>query len=215
MDSAECRDALEYLRRQAIQRGVETLGSHQLDAHWSVAYACGQAPEAWELYRAASLHLIPCTRFFLEHSGEIQAAIRPHATWELLREQARGKVSAVRRVQFYDHASERWRQLDVPAVDWFDAREIFQGMLEESREELIEKVNRNLENFRRLTAENATPGRAQRLKGYEKFVIEGLPQILAQFEAGKKELSRKIQRLEAAPDFTKALFRILRLAENE
>lgn len=215
MDSAECRDALEYLRRQAIEQGVETLGSHQLDAHWSVAYACGQAPEAWELYRAAPLHLIPCTRFFLEHPGEIQDAIRPYATWDLLEEQATGKVSAARSVQFYDHTSERWGQIDVPAIDWFDAREIFREALEESSGELIEKVERNLENLRRLAAENTTPERVQRLEGYEKFVREGVPQRLARFEAAKEELRRKIQQLEATPDFSKALFQIVRAAENE
>jgi hypothetical protein len=54
---------LRSLRQQAIAVGVEKISSAQLDAHWSPAYACGQPPEAWELYRVPSLHLMPATDF--------------------------------------------------------------------------------------------------------------------------------------------------------
>jgi hypothetical protein len=33
------------LREQAGAEGMDNIGSHQLDAHWSLAYACLQPPE--------------------------------------------------------------------------------------------------------------------------------------------------------------------------
>ena len=69
--AASVETLLHSLRQQALAQGTEKLGSHQLDAHWSLAYACGQPPEAWEIYRVPSLHLMPATDFFTSHPAEI------------------------------------------------------------------------------------------------------------------------------------------------
>jgi mRNA-degrading endonuclease YafQ of YafQ-DinJ toxin-antitoxin module len=85
MTNADLNETLKSIRKQVIAEGEEKLGSHQLDAHWSIAYACHQPPEAWEIYRVPSLHLMPSTEFYMSHAAEIQESLRPAATWELLR----------------------------------------------------------------------------------------------------------------------------------
>jgi hypothetical protein len=81
-------EKLNSIRQQAIAESTEKLGSHQLDAHWSIAYACQQPPEPWEIYRVPSLYLMPSTDFYLSHAAEIQEALKLAATWELLRSHA-------------------------------------------------------------------------------------------------------------------------------
>jgi hypothetical protein len=51
MEKPEIKALLRSLRNQAIAAGASKLGSHQLNAHWSLAYACDHAPEPWEIYR--------------------------------------------------------------------------------------------------------------------------------------------------------------------
>ena len=49
--TANVETLLRSLRQQAFAEGIEKIGSNQLDAHWSLAYACGQPPEPWEIFR--------------------------------------------------------------------------------------------------------------------------------------------------------------------
>lgn len=142
---SEIPTLLATLRQRAMQTPNE-LGSHQLDAHWSLAYACNAAPEPWEIYRAASLYLMPCTKYFVEHEAEIVDALRQDATWELLRIHAVEKLALEAKftkderrffcgfagsVQFYDANKSRWVSVDVPRVRWFDNREYYREHLEE------------------------------------------------------------------------------------
>lgn len=214
MDISEISDRLAYLRRQAIEKGLDALGSHQIDAHWSLAFACKEAPTPWELYRAVFLHLIPCTEFFRAHASGIQDAMRAHTDWKLLDEQSRGKISEVRLVQFYDWTARGWQTVDVPAIDWFDARQIYRASLEETKEEYIDKIQQNLENLRRLASEKKSPRRVKDLEGYERFAKQEVPKRLADFANTKEDLRQRLQQLDLTPDFTKALFRISREVEN-
>jgi hypothetical protein len=93
MEVPHIRELLRSLRQQTLKEGAGKLGSHQLDAHWSLAYACGQSPEPWEIYRAPTLHLYPSTDFLTSHPSEIQEALKPKATWELLRLHAVEKIA--------------------------------------------------------------------------------------------------------------------------
>jgi hypothetical protein len=213
-DVREVSDCLAYVRHLATEKGFDALGSHQIDAHWSLAFACKEAPTTWELYWAVFVHSIPCTDFFRAHSSEIQDAMIPHADWKVLKEQSKGKISKVRLVQFYDWTVKRWLSINVPAVDWFDARESYRASLEETEETYIEKVQKNLTRFRRLAEENRSPNGVKRVKGYERFARDGVPRLLARFAQSKEDLRQKLQQLDSTPDFTKALFRISREAEN-
>src|SRR5436190_13680158 len=76
---------LRLLRQQAAS-APESVGSHQLHAHWSLAYACGEAAEPSEMYRAPGLQLMPCTEFYVGHASEIEVALKREATHSLLKE---------------------------------------------------------------------------------------------------------------------------------
>ena len=89
----EIATLLRYLREQAKNLDGDILGSHQLDAHWSLAFACNQPPEPWEMYRAPDSHNIPITEFFTNHPTEIQEALKPKATWDLLQAQAGARIA--------------------------------------------------------------------------------------------------------------------------
>ena len=84
MRKSEIETLLRSLRQQAIANGADKIGSHQLDAHWSLAYASDLPPELWELYRVPFLHLMPATDFFINHPQEIQEALKSRASWDLL-----------------------------------------------------------------------------------------------------------------------------------
>ena len=56
-------------------------GSHHLNALWSLAYACGKAPEPTEVYQSPAAFLLPATDFFAGHPDEIREALRPKLSW--------------------------------------------------------------------------------------------------------------------------------------
>ena len=220
---------LQAIRQQAANEGTDKLGSHQLDAHWSLAYACGKPPETWEIYRVPSLHLMPSTDFYVRHAPEVQEALKPTATWELLHQHAIPKLALAAsmseedrkshgypgQAQYYNTAERNWLSLEVPSVRWFDGREITRESLMETAEELKAKVVRNLERYREAATKDPSAKRLETLAGYEKFVREGLPQRLRRFAAEKAEQRRWLAKLDKTPDFGKALFKLLREAENE
>ena len=78
------------------------------------------------------------TDFFASHPMEIQQALIPKLSWELLQMHAVEKLACDARmtdqecqahgfpgkVQYYDAASKGWVSVDVPRVRWFDGREL-------------------------------------------------------------------------------------------
>jgi hypothetical protein len=174
---------LHSLRVQAAAEGIEKLGSHQLDAHWSLAYACGQAPVAWEIYRVPMLHLMPSTAFFSDHPNEIQEALKPKATWELLRLHAEDKIALDAgltvsecqthgypgKVQYYDAAGKRWVTVDVPRIRWFDGRDLTRETVARTKDEFRATVDLRLAKLKQTAAEDPTPKRFTELAAYEKY----------------------------------------------
>jgi len=229
MTNSNIIETLGIMRRQAVLQGVNKLGSAQLDAHLSVAYACGEPPEPWEIYRVPSLHLMPSTDFYVSHSDEIQEVLGPLTTWRLLKEHAIPKLELDAgmskqdckqhgypgKVQYYDASHQTWRPVDVAAVRWFDGREITRESLLETKVELEVKVAAHLQRYKDAAAKDPTPKRLEQLASYEKFVREMLPGRLAKFDKEKAEARAWLRRLDATPDFGKALFALVRRAENE
>jgi len=93
MRNPDIQALLCSLRQHALAKNIANLGSHQVNAHWSLAYACEQPPEPWEICRAPPLHLMPSTVFFSGHQPEIQEALKPKATWDLLHLHAAEKIA--------------------------------------------------------------------------------------------------------------------------
>ena len=205
------------------------MGSHQLNAHWSLAYACGLPPEAWEVYRSPGLFVMSSTDFFERHRNEIQDALRPRLTWELLRDHALPKLaleakmteseckahSYPGKVQYIDPDLAKWSTADVPAIRWFDGREGTREALLETRAEFEAKIARNLARYRDCAANRPSAAASERLASYEKFIRDLLLGRLLQFEK-QQALSRKwLAKIERTPDFAKSLFTLIRQAENE
>ncbi len=149
------RDLLLALRQQAIAGAEQMIGSHQLDAHWSIAYACAEAPDPWELYHVPWLHSMPLTSFYGEHPREIQEALGPTVSADLLAHHAVPKVQLEARMtedecklfgypgraQFFDLPSKKWIQLDVPAIRWFDRRDsLREALLRTNDQKVISQI---------------------------------------------------------------------------
>jgi hypothetical protein len=229
MRRAEIVTLLQYLRAQAKNVDGDILGSHQLDAHWSLAFACNHPPEPWELYRAADFHKIPTTDFFATHPIEIQEALKPKTTWDLLHAQAAARIALEDgtsqsernahghpgNVQYYDTTKKAWLSVDVRRIQWFDAREIYRKSVAQTKDELCARVDKRLATLRKRAREKPTQRLLEELTGYEKYVS-------GQFKINLKEFDRKrnsdrtyLAKLDRIPDFAKTVFRLLREAENE
>jgi hypothetical protein len=222
-------DLLHSLRQQALAQGAERLGSHQLNAHWSLAYACSQAPEAWEIYRVPFLHPMPATDFFTKHAREIQDVLKPQATWDFLHLHAveklaleAGMTERERRahgypgkVQYYDFTFRKWATVDVPSVRWFDGREIAREAVARTRDEFRAGVFERLSRLKQKTADNPTPKRVAELASYEKYVAGQFLVNLERFDTEKRAVSVWLDRLDTTRDLGKAIFALLREAENE
>lgn len=229
MQKSEIVTLLRSLREQALAEEADTLGSHQLDAHWSLGYACGQPPEPWEMYRVPFLHLIPSTDFYIGHPEEIQEALRPRATWELLHLHAVPKIALEagmsepeRRthgypgnVQYYDSTIKRWLSIDVPRVQWFDSREQLRETAARTKADFRAVVAQRLANLRQKAEDEPTPNRVAELADYEKYVAGQFQVNLRRFDAQKRSARTWLAKLDTTPDFTKALFTLVREAENE
>lgn len=228
MRQADVQTLLARLRAQAIGPDAPNIGSHQLNAHWSLACASGQPPEPWEVYRSPGAFVLPATDFFARHTDEIQEALRPKLSWELLRDHAVPKVALEvemsdgeckahgypGKVQYVDRET-RWVSVDVPAIRWFDGRDRIREGLLETKAEFEAKIARNLRRYREAAAKDPSPKRLEALVGYEKFIRELVPGLLSRFEQQKASARRWLARLDGTPDFAKALFALTRQAENE
>jgi hypothetical protein len=220
---------LHSLRQQALAQGIENLGGSHLDAHWSLACACGQPPEAWEIYRVPSLHLMPTTDFFTSHPAEIQEALKPKATWDLLHRYAVEKLALDAgmteqeckahaypgKVQYYDSVNKQWASVDVPRVRWFDGRDITREAVARTKEEFRATVDERLAKLKQKAADDPTPKRLSELAAYEKYVAGQFQVNLKKFEAEKKAARAWLAKLDGTRDFGKALFALLRQTENE
>lgn len=208
---------LTSLRQQARGSGADTFGHHQLNAHLSLAHAVGVAPEPWEICRAAAVNGIPTTSFFTGHQAEIEAALAQRLTWALLDEHARDRLDPAKpgRVQYYDVAATRWRAVDAPSVEWFDSRETYREAINETAEELQEKVAAQLAKLRQKAQADPTPRRQEELAKYEGFASGQFLANLANHEKKRRELRAKLKKWDKRRDFRKSLFAILRAAENE
>ena len=219
---------LSFLREQALKQGQEKLGSHQLNAHWSIAFACKSPPEPWEIYRATSLHSMPETSFYKKYSAEIQRAMKEHASWELLRMHAEPKLlleSEMTKNDFkrhgfsgntlyYDYEKKHWVKTSVQSIRWFDGREITREILNQSKEDVQSKSEKILQKHRDLAAKDPSEKRLQAVIDYENYMINVLPKRLSKFATEKSQAISWLKRLDATPDFCKAIFLIARQSEN-
>lgn len=225
---ADIEALLRSLRQQALAEGIDKLGSHQLDAHWSLAYACGQAPEPWEMCRVPALHMMPATDFFAGHQLEIQEALKPKATWELLQlhavekialdvgltEQERKAHGYPGKVQYYDAGSKQWVSVDVPRIRWFDGRELTRETVARTKEEFRATVDARIAKLKQKAAEDPTPKRLAELAAYEKYATGQFQVNLKKFDSEKKDARAWLAKLDATRDFGKSQFTLLREAEN-
>jgi hypothetical protein len=175
------------LRAQAKASIDGRLGSHQLAAHWSLAVACHQPPEPWEMYRATDTTRIPFTEFFAAHPLEIQEALKPKATWDLLYAQAAaimaledGMVESERNahghpgnVQYYDAAGAAWRSVDVRRIHLFDSRETFRKTIAQTKDEFCAGVDKRLASLRKRAKEKPTERNLKELAANEWYISGG------------------------------------------
>lgn len=238
MTAAEIDTLLRTLRNW-VAATPEKLGSHQLDAHWSLAYVCGAAPEPWELYRVPALSLMPATRFFVEHKAEIEAALQTHATWDLLRDHAIEKIKLASEltpeecaifghpahVQYYDFDAGRWASVPVPRIHWFDPREALRKRLESpvTADEFKARHRRQIETRLRSLGRGANTDYSGCMQFRQFVERSGGPAQMAEkrwAEINHHELRwdpvrrSLLQKLDVTCDFRKTLFGILRAAEN-
>lgn len=229
MRRADIQALLVSLRERELNSETPGMGSHQLNALWSLAYACGEAPKPFEVYRSPGAFVLPATDFFAAHPDEIREALRPRLSWELLRDHAVPKLALdagmtdkdrkahgyLGKVQYVDHGMRRWASVDVAAIRWFDGRERIREGLLTTKSDLEAKVGRNLARYKEAAAKAPSPNRLDKLRGYEKFMSELLPGRLARFEEQKSSDGRWLAKLDRTPDFAKSLFALTRQAENE
>jgi hypothetical protein len=229
MDQKRIESLLARLREHAQERGDGRLGSHEVNAHWTLAYACHQPPTTWEIYRSPGLYVMPTTKFFDEHRNEIEECIKPKATWELLRDHAVPKLALDAamtdeeckthgrpdNLQFYDPKSKAWTSVDVRPVKWFDARDAIRESLLETKADFEAKVAKNLARYKEAAKKYPSPRLFEQLLGYEKFISDSLPGRLRSFTKQKAEGRRWLRKLEKTPDLAKNIFTLIREAENE
>ncbi|OIQ84985.1 hypothetical protein GALL_331780 [mine drainage metagenome] len=229
VNTGKLRVLLKKLREQAAGQGTDALGYHQLGAHWSIAFMCEEAALAWEMYRAATLAMLPCTKFFRGHQSENEKALTPHATWTLLRDHAIPNLELQAamtddecklhgcpgRVQYYDSLSATWKSVDVPSVRWFDGRDLIKAHLADTQADVDRRIADTL--YRHEAAATGEPTRAkiERLEKYRRFVSTQAIENRKTFDKRKRDAAHWLAKLERYPDFSKILFRILRSAENE
>jgi hypothetical protein len=228
MQKSDTEGLLRSLRRQTLAAGTDKIGTHQVDAHWSLAYACGQPPEPWEICRIPALHLMPATGFFDNHPIEIQKALQPTATWELLRLHAVEKLAFDAgmteeeckvhgypgNVQYYDYASKRWMATEIPRVRWFDGRELTRETAARTKDEFRATVDERLTKLRQKVTETPTPKRLNELSAYEKYAAGQFRTNLKKFDDAKRTARTWLDKLDTTRDFAKELFTLLRAAEN-
>ena len=226
----EIATLLRYLREQAKNLDGDILGSHQLDAHWSLAFACNQPPEPWEMCRAPDFHNIPITEFFTNHPTEIQEALKPKATWDLLQAQAdastalEDSMSELQRnahghpgnVQYYDSAKKTWLTVAVRSIRWFDARETYRKTVSQTKDEFCARVDKRLATLHKRAKEKPTPRHLEELTAYQRYTSgEQLSINLKEFGERRRSARTFLAKLDGTPDFAKTVFKHLRQAENE
>ena len=229
MSASDIDVLLRSLRCQALGNGGDKLSTAQLDAHWSLAYACKQPPEPWEVYRVPALHLMPSTEFFCNHTVEIQEALKPELSWELLRVHAVEKIALDAsltekeckahgypgNVQYYDFTANRWASVAVPRVRWFDGRELTRDTVARTKDEFRATVDARLAKLKTKAAADPSPKRLDELAAYEKYVVGQFQTNLKKFEVDKAAARVWLAKIDATRDFGKALFTLLRETENK
>lgn len=229
MRKSEIETLLRSLRQQAIDNGADKIGSHQLDAHWSLAYVSDLPPEPWEIYRVPFLHLMPATDFFIRHPQEIQEALKSRTSWDLLHLHAVEKIRLESEmseqeckrhgypgnVQYYDSGTKHWVSVDVPRIRWFDGRELTRETVTCTKVEFRAIVDDRLAKLRRKAQDDPTQKRLDELAEYENYVAGQFQQNLKKFETDKKIARAWLAKLDTTPDFSKALFSLLRETEND
>jgi hypothetical protein len=100
-------------------------------------------------------------------------------------------------------------------VRWFDGREGTREALLETKEELQAKIDKNLQRYKEAAAKDPSPKRQEALAGYQKFIRGVFSDRLRKFIQEKAEQRSWLARLDATPDLGKAVFTLVREAENE
>jgi hypothetical protein len=181
------------------------------------------------MYRVPFLHLMPSTDFFIKHPNEMQEALKPKATWEFLQRYALPKIAlgagmseAERKahgysgnVQYYDSTINRWLSVNVRRIQWFDGRELLRETVARTKEDFHAVVSQRLAKLRQKAEFDPTPKHLAEVAGYEKYVVGQFQANLRRFDAQKRSARAWLANLDATPDFSKALFTLLREAENE
>lgn len=231
MPSSDIRDLLSHLRAIHCRKGANVvLGSHQLNAHWSLAYAAKMPPEPWELYRAAELNLIPMTNFYREHMLEICEALKPASTSELLQRAANEKIALESKlsdeelrhsgywpiyVQYYDHDQQCWSTVNVKSIHWFDGRELMEESLEQDvasiRKKHIDRLHAHMREYKNKPSDLLQ----QSIAAQQRYIRVDLPAALTRREKNKNAITNCIEKLNETGDFRKEVFHILREAENQ
>jgi hypothetical protein len=117
-------------------------------------------------------------------------------------------------VQYYDATQGSWVQTDVPAVRWFDARDSFRESLETTRDQLRAKVEARLARLEQRAREEPTAKRVEEYRSYETYTRGQFQVYLRAFDDKKASLRAYLEKLETTRDFAKAIFAIVRAAEN-
>lgn len=227
----DIRDLLSRLRTiHCSNERNAVLGSHQLDALWSLAYAAEASPEPWELYRSAELNQIPTTMFYRNHMSEICEALKPASTYELLQRVANEKIALEskfsdeelrqsgywpRYVQYYDHNQQCWATVNVKSIRWFDSRELMERSQEQDeasiRKKHVDRLRAHLREYKSKPSELLR----QSIAAQRRYIRIDLPAALARREKKKSTLISCIEKLNETGDFRKDVFHILREAENQ
>jgi hypothetical protein len=229
MPASDLDVLLRSLRHQAVANGIDKISTAQLNAHWSLAYACQQPPEPWEVYRVPALHLMPSTDFFGDHPVEIQETLKPELSWELLRvhateklaldagstEQERKAHGYPGKVQYYDLAAKQWISVDVPLVRWFDGRDLTRETIARTKDEFRATVDARLAKLKAKAAEDPSPKRLVELAAYEKYIAGQFQVNLKKFDSEKAAARSWLAKLDTTRDFGKTLFTLLRETENK
>jgi hypothetical protein len=227
--AATIESLLVSLRTQALANDIDKLGTHQLDAHLSLAYWCKMPPEPWEIYRVPSLHLMPATDFYTRHAAEIQEALKPKATWEFLRLHAEEKLAFDAsltddekkghgypgKVQYYDIEQKRWISADVPRIRWFDGRELTRETVAQTKDEFRAISDARLVKLQQKVAKEPTSKLHAQLAAQEKYISGQLQENLRKFDNKKKINRAWLAKLDTTRDFFKAILSLLRETENE
>lgn len=105
--------------------------------------------------------------------------------------------------------------MDVPRIRWFDGRELTREAITRTKDELRTTVDDRLAKLQRKPKDEPTQKRQDELAAYAKYIAGQFQQNLKKFEADKKIARAWLAKLETTPDFSKALFSLLRETEND